>query len=471
MAAEPEVPDGWKLGVLSEVLESHRGGVWGTDAQEGSGYSVLRSTNMRGGRIDFTNVARCHVSNSVARACSLIPGDILVSKSSGSPHLVGLSALYRGAPDNGTYLFSNFTMRLRPDRSKINPEYLAIPDEFQGRGGSPQHGPRHCWSPKPQDQRVSCPGSAPPPLPEQQRLIEKVERLLEQSRTAREALDRIPALLKRFRQTVLAKAFRGELTERDPSAEPASVLLERIREERRWKWEKGLRAKGKDPGKAKYVEPEGLDTSGLPVLPEGWAWARLEAACLKVQDGTHFSPKVQYVEPGPDRYMYLTSKNVRANHLDLSNVGYVDRVVHEAIYAHCDPRRGDLLLTKDGAKTGTVAIIDIDDFFSLLSSVALIRTDPSILDVRFLQRYLQSTVGISMIYGEMTGTAIKRIVLEKLRGGPVPIAPLSDQRRIVAKIEAVFAQADAIEQAVVVARRRAQQVNQAVLARAFQGEL
>jgi len=89
-----------------------------------------------------------------------------------------------------------------------------------------------------------------PPLPEQLRLSDKIERLFAESRTAREALAQVPALLKRFRQSVLAKAFRGELTERDSNDEPASVLLERIREERRRKWEKDLLTKGKDPKKA-----------------------------------------------------------------------------------------------------------------------------------------------------------------------------------------------------------------------------
>ena len=57
----------------------------------------------------------------------------------------------------------------------------------------------------------------------------------------------MPGLVKAFRQSVLAAAFRGELSERNPDDEPVEALLERIRAERRRKWEEGLRVKGKDP--------------------------------------------------------------------------------------------------------------------------------------------------------------------------------------------------------------------------------
>jgi type I restriction enzyme S subunit len=64
-----------------------------------------------------------------------------------------------------------------------------------------------------------------PPLPEQHCIIAKLDALFAESRTARTALDAIPAALKRYRQAILAAAFRGQLTTPDPTDEPASVLL------------------------------------------------------------------------------------------------------------------------------------------------------------------------------------------------------------------------------------------------------
>ncbi|MCB9787986.1 MAG: restriction endonuclease subunit S [Deltaproteobacteria bacterium] len=112
-----------------------------------------------------------------------------------------------------------------------------------------------------------------PPLNEQKRIVARIEALQLRSSAAKEALDAIPPLLEKFRQSVLAAAFRGDLTrkwrEAHPDVEPATELLARIRAERRRRWQEAK------PGK-KYVEPKPVDTSGLPELPEGWCWASVE---------------------------------------------------------------------------------------------------------------------------------------------------------------------------------------------------
>jgi len=112
-----------------------------------------------------------------------------------------------------------------------------------------------------------------PPLNEQRRIVAKLEDLLARSRRAKDALDAIPPLLEKLRQSILAAAFRGDLTAdwraRHPDVEPASELLKRIRVERRKKWEEAelakLKAKGKAPTddrwKAKYQEPEPVGPS------------------------------------------------------------------------------------------------------------------------------------------------------------------------------------------------------------------
>ncbi len=123
-----------------------------------------------------------------------------------------------------------------------------------------------------------------PPIDVQRRIVAKLDALLAQSRAAREQLEAVPALVEQYRQSVLAAAFRGDLTadwrKKNPDVESASKLLERIRIERRQKWEAAelakLKAKGKSPKddkwKSKYVEPDPVDTSDLPELPPTWCW-------------------------------------------------------------------------------------------------------------------------------------------------------------------------------------------------------
>lgn len=116
-----------------------------------------------------------------------------------------------------------------------------------------------------------------PPLNEQRRIVAKIEALKDRSQQVKEALEAIPSLLAQFRQSVLAAAFRGDLTadwrEKNLDVEPASVLLERIRAERRRRWEEAeldrMKANGKTPKdnlwKEKYKKPASADTSNLPL--------------------------------------------------------------------------------------------------------------------------------------------------------------------------------------------------------------
>ena len=93
---------------------------------------------------------------------------------------------------------------------------------------------------------------------------------------------------------------------------------------------------------------------------EGWVVKPLGEVCHKIQDGAHNSPKKQFSEGGQGRFLYITSKNIRNNYMDLSNVSYVEQDFHDEIYPRCQPRLGDVLLTKDGANTGNVTLNTIE---------------------------------------------------------------------------------------------------------------
>lgn len=177
----------------------------------------------------------------------------------------------------------------------------------------------------------------------------------------------------------------------------------------------------------------------------GWKERGLEDVCLKITDGTHHSPRVQYSVPGQDRVLYLTSKNVRNNHIDLSEVSYIDRTLHDEIVSRCAPEPGDVLLTKDGAGTGNVTLNTIDEPFSLLSSVCLIKTNPRVLKPGFLCYYLQSSVGLQRIVGKMTGAAIRRIVLKDIKKAVIPFPSTSEQTAIVERLDALLYETQCLE--------------------------
>jgi len=100
------------------------------------------------------------------------------------------------------------------------------------------------------------------------------------------------------------------------------------------------------------------------------------------------------------------------------------------IYGRCDVRSGDILLTKDGASAGNVAINDLAEQFSLLSSVAVIRLDGIHNRPEFFLQYLLSPKCQQRIQDLVAGNAITRLTLEKIRTFIVPRPSSTEQHRV-----------------------------------------
>lgn len=175
-----------------------------------------------------------------------------------------------------------------------------------------------------------------------------------------------------------------------------------------------------------------------------WEEKRLGDVCERIMDGTHFSPKS---EAGP--CLYLTSKNIQNGAIDISNVCYISEEEHRQIYGKCPVRKNDVLLTKDGANTGNCAINILDVEFSLLSSVAVLRGYPLLLEQRFLYQTIFSCKSQRVIKGSMSGQAITRVTLEKIRNFLISITSLPEQQKIADCLssldELITAQAQKIE--------------------------
>ena len=206
-------------------------------------------------------------------------------------------------------------------------------------------------------------------------------------------------------------------------------------------------------------------------LPENWEWAKLISISDKVQDGTHFSPKVQYAKREKNTYLYITSKNIKEDGVNLSNVSYIDEDVHRSIYQRCNPEKGDVLLVKDGAMTGMVTINNLDEEFTLLSSVALIKTNKNVLLPEYLRIFLRSPIGFEMITGSMSGSAIRRIVMNRLEKTLIAVPPIPEQQRIVARVEELFAQTRRLAEELSHSRTELDRLNESALARLLASEM
>lgn len=317
-----------------------------------------------------------------------------------------------------------------------------------------------------------------PSLDVQRRIVAKLDELLALSRAARERLEAVPALVEQYRQSVLAAAFRGDLTkewrEKNPNVEPASKLIERIRAERRHQWEAAelakMKAKGTvpkdDKWKAKYQEPERVDATDLPALPPTWCWASVEELCPLdapavygiIQPGPHLEGGVPYIRP----------LDVDAHgQTRLAELNRTTRTIADA-YARSSLRAGDLVLSIVGT-IGKVLVVTPDlDGANITQSSIRIRPAEGV-PTGYLRRLLQSPL-MRRQYDQLRfGNAVQRLNVEHVRRLAVPLAPSAEANAIAGVLEPKLDRAvrmlSAFDSAVT------SDFERAILAKAFRGEL
>lgn len=211
-----ELPENWEWRRLGDVAKYINGRAFKPSDWCDEGLPIIRIQNL-------TNLnARFNYYPGLVEEKYLVKdGDLLISWSATLDAFIWAG---------GKAVLNQHIFRVEPNEQVITKEFLffavitflnKLKDQVHGTGM--QHITRGPF----ENTKIPV-----PPLDDQRRIVAKLEAILTRTRTARAALERVPELLKAFRQSVLAAAFRGELTEHDPNDEPASVLLERIRAER-----------------------------------------------------------------------------------------------------------------------------------------------------------------------------------------------------------------------------------------------
>lgn len=237
----------------------------------------------------------------------------------------------------------------------------------------------------------------------------------------------------RLRELILTLAVQGRLVPQDPSDEPAAALLRRIQEEKDRQVAAGKLKRDK-------VNPTVAMKDAPYALPDSWVWSRLGAVAKKITDGTHHSP----ANFATGDFKYLSAKNIKSWGIDLTDVTYVPSSVHQEIYSRCDPEYGDILYIKDGATTGVLTVNTLTEQFSLLSSVGVVKPSCGVTSA-YLALLMRSPFFYQAMRDGMTGVAITRVTLSKLGAALVPLPPLAEQARIVARVDELMRLCDALE--------------------------
>ncbi|MEZ9082496.1 restriction endonuclease subunit S [Vibrio harveyi] len=256
------------------------------------------------------------------------------------------------------------------------------------------------------------------PLAEQKRIVEKLDEVLAQVDTIKARLDGIPALLKRFRQSVLASAVSGKLTE---------------------EWRGGA-------------------------IPK-WEATVFSDICNEITVGFVGKMKDKYTDSG---VLFLRSQNVRAFKYDPKNVLFISEEFHNEIHkSHLNA--GDLAIVRSGAP-GTTCVIP-ESLGKVNCSDLVIARPSERLNPKFGCIFMNSEVAQKNVASNQVGIAQQHFNVGSMKKMPIELPDLAEQQEIVRLVDQYFAFAETIEAQVKKAQARVDNLTQSILVKAFRGEL
>ena len=261
--------------------------------------------------------------------------------------------------------------------------------------------------------------------------------------------EHIPAL----RQAILSLAVQGKLVQQNPKDGSSESLLSTVREirERAANRSKNSSVDDSDP---KFVQH-------LPkTLPPGWASCPLEEL-FRFIDYRGRTPTRT-----PRGVRLITAKNVRMGHIANDPVEFIDERAYKTWMTRGFPRDGDLLFVTEGATMGFVGVIELQFVFALAQRT--IDLQPYIPSYsRFFFYTLMSPIFQEAVLTNSTGTAVKGIKAAKLKRIRVPLPPLAEQQRVVAKVDELMALCDRLEAQLTVTQTESSRLLDAVLHQAL----
>ncbi|MER9132746.1 restriction endonuclease subunit S [Mesorhizobium sp. M0768] len=330
-----------------------------------------------------------------------------------------------------------------------------------------------------------------PPLAEQHRIVAKVEELmglcdrLEAARANREAtrdrlaaaslarldapdpeafqanarfaLDALPALttrsdqIKQLRQTILNLAVRGKLVPQDANDEPASELLKRIFA---LPWTKKR--------KLFDLEPDDDALADAFPLPSGWEWASVNALVRRNETVTYGILKAEWVADGVPT---VRVTEMKTGIIDVARLPKCDRA-RAAKFQKTTLVPGDLLISKDGT-IGKTAFVPPELAGGNITQHMLRFPICDLVYPQYIRLTIDAPFCQAWMAGETKGVALQGVNVGDFRRMPIPLPPLAEQHRIVAKVDALMALCDRLEASLTTTAASRRRLLDALLAEAL----
>jgi len=288
-----------------------------------------------------------------------------------------------------------------------------------------------------------------PPEEEQKRIIKRLKKVLPYvdtySTTYSETESLNNAFPDRIKKSILQEAVQGKLVPQNPSDEPASVLLERIRAEKQKLIAEGKIKKDKHESVIfrrdnSHYEKRGSEEvcidDEIPFeIPENWTWTRLKNICSLIGDIDHNMPKSVSSDVG---VLFLSAKDL----LDdgtinyTQNVKYISRADFERLSRKALPKKHDIIYSRIGAALGKARLVEIDREFLVSYSCCVVR--PLLVYAPYIRYYLESPQILLHSIKARQSIGVPDLGMGEIKKYLVALPPYNEQVRIVEQLEVLL---------------------------------
>jgi len=394
-------------------------------------------------KIDFSG--NIYLADNTSTRTNMIlvkPGDLVIS---GINVAKGALAVYEGKEDVlATIHYSSYEF----DKSVIDIEYLKwflISNKFMnilkeqvGGGIKTELKPKKFLSLK-----IKLPD-----INLQKEIAKKINNVYDEIELLKVTNEENYELISKLRQSILQEAVQGKLVPQDPNDEPASVLLERIKEEK-----ERLIKEGKIK-KEKPLPP--ITEDEIPYeLPKGWEWVRLGEIGIS-NIGLTYKP----TDIGSKGIPVLRANNIKNGKIDYNDLILVDKKVSENLLV----KKDDILIcVRSGSKAlvGKAALIEKENM-TFGAFMAVYRSCCN----KYIHKFINSSLFRQQLDGANT-TTINQITQNMLKNIIFPLPPLNEQKRIVEKVDQLIALCDELEKNIEQSKKDSELLMQSVLQEAF----
>ena len=270
-----------------------------------------------------------------------------------------------------------------------------------------------------------------------------------------------PDHIKAMREVILDAAFQGTLTTQESNDGNGRDLIESI-------VQKSLSVVVNDKKKSKNTSAViELDVEPPFPTPFTWGWASLQILCEQIGDIDHKMPRA--VDVGVP---FLSARDLKdGGVLDFSNPKYISEEDFTRLSRKVLPKRNDIIYSRIGARLGKARLVEVDTRFLISYSCCLIRPKHEFIDKRYLQIFLDSHLALQQAHSGVQSIGVPDLGLGEIKAYRIPVPPLAEQHRIVAKVDELMALCDQLEAQLTTTQTDSRRLLEAVLDAALTSEM